>query len=414
MKFVTNKDIRNFFWVIVAVLIMLLLSSLIFSQVIVHDFKVQMLTHNYEVAGYLLEHGANPSDVSAAFAAEKSEQEISTGKSLLQTLGYKTDINNRLLPDANMLLSRYRLICVLFVVICGTLILTAFSLYFKRQQNAIEKANTSISTFMSGASTARIDSDEEGSLSKLFASINAMATSLNAHIEAEKHTKEFLKDTISDISHQLKTPLAALKMYNEIVQEESDNEDVVKKFTVKTGNALMRMETLIQNLLKITKLDAGTIALNRKKENVRELVQEIVCSFETRAELEHKAITLKGSDDTVLYCDEGWMTEAIGNLVKNALDHMGAGGQVEITWKETPAITKIIVKDNGKGIHPEDIHHIFKRFYRSRFSQDTQGLGLGLSLAKSIVEAHNGTITVDSTLGKGSVFILGFLKLTNL
>jgi signal transduction histidine kinase len=129
---------------------------------------------------------------------------------------------------------------------------------------------------------------------------------------------------------------------------------------------------------------------------------------------EQKSITLNGFDDAVLYCDEDWIIEAMGNLVKNSLDHMSAGGKVEVSWDETPVITKIIIKDNGSGIHPEDIHHIFKRFYRSRFSQDTQGVGLGLSLSKSIVEAHNGTITVDSTLGKGSSFTLDFLKLTNM
>ncbi|MHB8126829.1 MAG: sensor histidine kinase [Desulfitobacteriaceae bacterium] len=303
---------------------------------------------------------------------------------------------------------------MLSVVIFGTLILTAFFLYFKRQQSVIERANLSINAFMGGDTTTRIDSEEEGGLSKLMASINGMATSLNAHIEREKHTKEFLRETISDISHQLKTPLAALKMYNEIMQEESANEETLKKFTAKTDDALERMEILIQNLLKITKLDTGTIMMNKKKETIRVLIQEIVSGLETRAEQEQKTITLNGSDAAVLFGDADWLKEGIGNLVKNALDHTEAGGKIEITWQETPAITKIIVQDNGKGIYPEDIHHIFKRFYRSRFSQDTQGLGLGLSLAKSIVEAHNGTITVESSLGKGSVFILDFLKLTKL
>lgn len=414
MKLFTNKDICRFFGGILAALILLLLFGLIFPQVIIQDFKTKLLTHDYEAAGYLLEHGASPTEVSGAFTAEKSQQELSLGKSFLQTLGYKEDINNRLLPETKMLLLRYQLILVLSMAIFGILILIVFFLYFKRQQHAIEKANSSINNFMGGDVAARIDSDEEGSLSGLFASVNAMATSLNAHLKAEKHTKEFLKNTIADISHQLKTPLAALKMYNEIIQEEDANEETVKKFTIKTESALERMEILIQNLLKITKLDAGIIILQKKEKNIQALVQEAISGFEIRAEQEQKTITLNGSGEDVLYCDENWMIEAMSNLVKNALDHMGAGGRVEIAWEETSVITKIIVKDNGTGIHPEDIHHIFKRFYRSRFSQDTQGIGLGLPLAKSIVEAHNGTITADSTLGEGSLFILDFLKLTNM
>lgn len=203
-------------------------------------------------------------------------------------------------------------------------------------------------------------------------------------------------------------------MYNEIIQDESGNEETVKKFTSKTENSLERMEILIQNLLKITRLDAGTILLNKREENISDIVQEAISSFETRTQQEQKNIVMNGSDDVILYCDKDWMIEAIGNLIKNALDHMEAGEKIEIEWKETPVVTKLIIKDTGNGIHPEDIHHIFKRFYRSRFSQDTQGIGLGLSLVKSIVEAHNGTITVESTLGKESIFTLDFLKLTNM
>ena len=106
--------------------------------------------------------------------------------------------------------------------------------------------------------------------------------------------------------------------------------------------------------------------------------------------------------------------EAISNLVKNALDHTEKGGIIRIEWRAFTSIVQITVKDNGSGIHSEDLHHIFKRFYRSRFSKDTQGIGLGLSLAKAIIEAHNGTIEVDSTLGVGTSFTINFLNPTKL
>ena len=105
-------------------------------------------------------------------------------------------------------------------------------------------------------------------------------------------------------------------------------------------------------------------------------------------------------------CDRNWMMEAIGNIVKNALDHTREGNTIEISWKQFASIVQIVIRDNGSGIHPEDLHHIFKRFYRSRFSKNTQGIGLGLPLAKAIVEAHDGTIEVDSELGKGTAFTI--------
>ena len=171
---------------------------------------------------------------------------------------------------------------------------------------------------------------------------------------------------------------------------------------------------MVQNLLKITKLDAGTIILEKSLENVSELAEDIKKHFLFRAEQEGKEICLSGNEDVSLLCDHNWIIEAISNLVKNALDHTEKGGVIRIEWRAFTSIVQITVKDNGSGIHPEDLHHIFKRFYRSRFSKDTQGIGLGLSLTKAIVEAHNGTIEVDSTLGTETSFIMNFLNPTKL
>ena len=129
----------------------------------------------------------------------------------------------------------------------------------------------------------------------------------------------------------------------------------------------------------------------------------------TRAENENKQIQIDGDRGQQLICDMEWTGEAIGNIVKNALDHTQAGGIVYITWDRTPAVFRIFISDNGNGIAPEDIHHIFKRFYRSKHSLDTQGIGLGLPLAKSIIEGQGGVISVQSEVGKGTRFTLSFL-----
>ena len=177
---------------------------------------------------------------------------------------------------------------------------------------------------------------------------------------------------------------------------------------------LDRIETLVQSLLKITKLDAGSVILEKATENVADMLRDVELHFAYRAKQEHKELVLSGPEEVLLFCDRDWLTEAIDNIVKNALDHTESGDAVHITWKALPNAVQIAVKDNGCGIHPEDLHHIFKRFYRSRFSQDKQGIGLGLPLAKTIVEAHSGTIEVDSELGKGTTFTMNFLIPTKL
>ena len=148
--------------------------------------------------------------------------------------------------------------------------------------------------------------------------------------------------------------------------------------------------------------------MNKQSKNMAEMMEAVRKHFAFRAECEGKEIRLSGGQEIMLSCDRLWLTEAVDNIVKNALDHTKEDGLVQISWKESASAVRLTVKDNGSGIHPEDLYYIFKRFYRSRFSKDTQGIGLGLPLAKSIIEAHNGTIEVDSMEGRGTTFIITF------
>lgn len=286
--------------------------------------------------------------------------------------------------------------------------------YFRRQNKIMEYAVSQIDAYLAGDVNTRIDCDNEGELYRLFHSVNSLAAILNAHASNELWEKEFLKNTISDISHQLKTPLAALNIYNGLLLDEAEELPSVKEFAALSEQELDRIETLVQNLLKITKLDARSIVLEKAMENVVDMLRDIELHFAYRARQEQKKIVLSGSDDVSLICDRDWLTEAIDNIVKNALDHTGKGDTVYIEWQALLSAVQITVKDNGCGIHPEDLHHIFKRFYRSRFSKDKQGIGLGLSLSKAIIEAHSGTIEVDSELGKGTTFTMVFLIPTKL
>lgn len=286
--------------------------------------------------------------------------------------------------------------------------------YFSKQAEILEDAVSAINAFLAGDKNARIFCDDEGELYKLFHSVNTLATVLNAHAENEFQAKEFLKGTISDISHQLKTPLAALNIYNGLLQGEVEELPAIKELTDLSEQELDRIETLVQNLLKITRLDAGSIVIEKAPENIAEMINDIGLHFAYRAKQEQKEITVSGSDSDMLLCDRDWMIEAISNLVKNALDHTTAGNHIQIDWRQVAGLTRITVRDDGSGIHSEDIHHIFKRFYRSRFSQDTHGIGLGLPLSKAIIEAHDGNLAVDSVWGQGSTFIISILNPTKL
>ena len=309
---------------------------------------------------------------------------------------------------------QFSLFLLLVSVLAGTSILAVCCSYFRKQNQIMEQAVSQINAYLDGNRNARIECDYEGELYRLFHSVNSLAAVLNAHADNELREKEFLKNTISDISHQLKTPLAALNIYNGLLQDKDIEVSSVKEFADLSEQELDRIETLVQSLLKITRLDAGAIVLEKNAENVADMMRDIELHFAYRARQEKKKIILSGSDYLSLFCDRDWLNEAIDNIVKNAFDHTESGATIRVAWKELPSGVQIVIKDNGCGIHPEDIHHIFKRFYRSRFSKDKQGIGLGLPLAKAIVEAHNGTIEVDSELGIGTTFTMNFLIPTKL
>lgn len=299
----------------------------------------------------------------------------------------------------------------LLLAVC---ILSSSLFYFRKQNKIIEQAASQVNSFLSGNTSISIDCNHEGELYKLFHAVNTLASVLNAQAAKEQEMKEFLKAIISDISHQLKTPLAALNIYNGLLQDESMDMAAIQEFVSLSEQELDRIEVLVQNLLKLSRLDAGTIVVEKKAENIAEMMNGIKSRFEFQASEEQKIISLQGSKTSSLFCDKNWIAEAVGNLIKNALDHTGAGCLIEIEWKELPSVIQIKVRDNGSGIHQEDIYHIFKRFYRSRFSRDVQGLGLGLPLAKAIIEAHNGTISVNSVLGEGSTFTMCFPNITKM
>ena len=285
-------------------------------------------------------------------------------------------------------------------------------IYIRRQRKALAKADAVITRFLEGDTDQRIDSEETGDWYSLFHRINELAAILSAQAEHEKQTRIFLQDMISDVSHQLKTPLAALKMYDEIMAQEGTDSGTIHAFSQKSLREIRRVEDVVHTLLKIAKLDAGVVRMEKAEENIEMLLRDVTERFETLAAQEEKEIVLSGNHDVSLYCDALWMSEALGNMVKNALEHTRRGGKIVVSWERTSLLTNIMVEDNGKGIRQEDIHNIFKRFYRSRASQDTHGIGLGLPLAKSIVEAHQGTVSVTSKVGQGSRFVLSFFHLT--
>lgn len=362
-------------------------------------------------ASSLLEKGVDAGTVAEAFNSEVTTAE---GERLISQIGHTEENISLLFPEARMAVLQTGAGCLAFGMIMSALLISASVTFLMKREKTYERATKKIERYAEGDFSERLTKGGTGGLDHLFVKVDQLATALRAKSEGESKAKNFLKDTITDISHQLKTPLAALNMYMEIIYGEPDHPETVKNFAGKSISSLERMERLIYLLLRVMRLDAGSVTFTPAPVNIRELAKTAAADLEARAESERKQIIFDGNRESVLYCDEEWTKEALSNLIKNGLDHTDAGGIVKVSWQRFPAMTRICVEDNGSGILPEDIHHIFKRFYRSQTSRDSQGVGLGLPLARSIIEGQGGTLSVESTPGVGTTFTVSFLTTENI
>ncbi|MCI8696293.1 sensor histidine kinase KdpD [uncultured Acetatifactor sp.] len=368
--------------------------------------KEMFLTHDNAIVTSLLEEGVSKEVIATALTNTEAD---TAGNKFLTEIGLSinTDIEN--LPYVSTVKNTMLISLSVMLFLWTLLLFLGTMLFLYRRERLYRKSENIIKDYIDGNYTVHLPQSNEGTVYQLLASVDQLATMLQAKNDTEQKTKEFLKNTISDISHQLKTPLSALQMYQEIIENEPDNPETVKEFSFKSGTALRRIEQLIQSMLKITRIDAGSIYFEKSNYSIPNILSHAISELTTRANHEKKEIVINGDWDQMLYCDIEWTGEAVGNIVKNALDHTDAGGKITISWERTPAMIRIFITDNGHGIAQEDIHHIFKRFYRSKNTSGSQGIGLGLPLAKAIVEGQGGILSVQSERLQGTTFTLSFL-----
>ena len=406
MSLLHDKYNRQYCIFIAALVPLLFLIGLIVTDTQTAAAKEMLLTYDHAIATSLLEEGVSKEVIATALMNTETD---TAGNKFLAEIGLSdnTDIEN--LPYVSVVKNTTRISLFVMLFLWTLLLFLGTMLFLYRRERLYRKSENIIKDYIDGNYTVHLPQSNEGNIYQLLASVDQLATMLQAKNDTEQKTKEFLKNTISDISHQLKTPLSALMMYQEIIENEPDNPETVKEFSFKIGTALKRIEQLIQSMLKITRIDAGSIYFEKSNYSIPNILNHAINELTTRANHEKKEIVINGDWDQMLYCDIEWTGEAIGNIVKNALDHTDAGGKITISCERTPTMIRIFITDNGHGIAGEDIHHIFKRFYRSKNTSDSQGIGLGLPLAKAIVEGQGGILSVQSERLQGTTFTLSFL-----
>ncbi|MCM1135230.1 MAG: HAMP domain-containing histidine kinase [Clostridium sp.] len=405
MSFIYERRSRHYFVFTLIFSAGLLLAGMALGWLHGQETKGAVLKREQAFVSALLEREI-PAEAIAAVI--KSETVTEEGISFLNRTGRTEKTNIWWLPVIQKSTAVFLWAAFAAALLGGGLLLFATVYFLEKREEVYQKAVFTVEQFAEGNFGRRLQKNETGTLYQLFAAVDQLATALQSKVQTEQKNKDFLKDIISDISHQLKTPVAALTMYVEIMGDEPERPELVKEFSAKAMQSLERMSQLIQALLKVMRIDAGTIIFDKRQVPVRELVEQAAGDLQTRAKAEGKHIIIEGNDGAAVSCDLAWTKEALSNLIKNALDHTELGGLISISWERTPLMLKLSVADNGSGIAGEDIPHIFKRFYRSKKSVDRQGVGLGLPLAKSVFEGQGGILSVSSAEGEGSVFEVTF------
>lgn len=248
---------------------------------------------------------------------------------------------------------------------------------------------------------------QEGELGVLQSEIHKMTLRLREQRQQLQEDKRYLADSIADISHQIKTPLTSINLLVQLISESNISDERRMELIHELLDSLSRIDWLITTLLKISRLDAGTVRFKQEKISLNELIYRSAAPLLIPIELREQNLIINASG--YFSGDVSWTTEAISNIVKNCMEHTPDGGEIIITASENALYTEIIVSDSGGGIDKEDLPHIFDRFYKGRNSDD-KSFGIGLAFARTIITNQNGIIKAENNTSKGALFRIRFYK----
>lgn len=322
---------------------------------------------------------------------------------------YGIDVQKEsIIIENDRLFSRFIIIYnILFIGLSLSIIL----LYLKHENNQdkeIKRIVKCIKEINKKNYAINIEDNTEDELSILKNEIYKTTVMLKEMAESSKDDKLRLKDSLSDISHQLKTPLTSINiMLDNILDNPNMDEDTKEKFIQSIKREVTNISNLATEILKLSKFDANVVRFENKEVLVKDIIKKAISNVEMMAEIKNVEIKVVFHDNVKLVCDLNWQVEAIINILKNCIEHSSENSFINIEVIDNKIYKEIIIKDSGEGIDKEDLLHIFERFYKGKNSSK-DSVGIGLALAKKIIEMNNGSISVNSVKGKGTIFTIRY------
>ena len=327
---------------------------------------------------------------------------------ILKKYGYTNDISYVQKLEKEMY--KNTRINIALISTFGIIIVFLVLAYNWRREREIKKINQYLNEINSGNYELKIKENCEDEISRLKNELYKTTVLLRETAENSEREKINLSNSLADISHQIKTPLTSIRIMLDNIEENPNMESKTREeFIEEISKQIDWISSLVIALLKLAKFDAGAIKMNDQEINAKKLINNVISNLAIIIDVKNIKIEQKIDDNVMLKADYNWQLEALTNIIKNAIEHSNENGTIHIDVENNSVFVKIKIRDEGEGIEKKDIKHIFDRFYKAKKSSENS-IGIGLSLAKTIIEQENGYIKVDSETGKGTTFEIKYLK----
>ena len=331
-------------------------------------------------------------------------------ESLLKKYSIDTDKDSLILEN-NKEYHKSLFINIVFLLVTITILTVAFLRFNSKKDKEINEITKYMEEINRKNYKLNIDEMSEDELSILKNEVYKTTIMLKEAAENSNKEKLQLKNSLSDISHQLKTPLTSiLIILDNLIDDPDMDKDIREDFIRDIKMEITNISFFVQSILKLSKLDTNTVDFIGEETYIKDIVDEVVKNLSILCELRNIKIIANYKENAQITCDFRWQVEAFSNIIKNCIEHSNDNSNIFIDVDENNAYSQIVIRDNGSGIDKEDLPHIFERFYKGKNSSN-ESCGIGLSLAKSIIEKSNGDINVESEEGKGSVFTIKYFRM---
>lgn len=405
MNIFKNRNSRK---TIILGIIVIMLSTCIFWVINNIQYRKYLKIVNAKIDNIISQVIEKYPDITEEDVLEILKNNETPESSVLEKYGYTPDISYIKTLGEQIETNKKQNIAL--VIIFGTVSLGIYLIYVITQEKKIAEINEYIKQINNKNYILKIEENDNGELSKLRNELYKTTVLLKETAEISEKEKENLSTTIADISHQLKTPLTSIRIMLDNIQDDPDMEKEVREdFLREISKQIDWISSLVVSLLKIAKFDAGTIKMENNEINAKNLIDNIVSNLAILMELKNIEIITNVDEKATFIADYKWQQEALTNILKNAIEHSKQNSRIYITVENTNLFLKIIIKDEGSGIDKEDLKHIFQRFYKTKNSSENS-IGIGLPLAKAIIEQSNGYIKVETKYGEGTSFEVKYIK----